>query len=150
MDEPPPEKRTSTPVATEATQATAAGYQGKLVSSIDLETWMHVDRNTLLAMIYDKLENKTYRVKQGSGTHCELQSDEKTIILCDSDKDMSGREKSEQKAPGLRQKLRDYLKMKQRSRKAKCLKMEHLIYLVDVGGQVQFQENQRPLYICTY
>ena len=152
LDKPPAEKRTSTPVATKATQATAV-YDGTLVSSIDLETWRAVDRSKLLEMICEKLQSKEYKqapipiilAQKGN-----LGTDDVSLATSSTHNDdvpKEAKEGSGQKMSALREKLRGLLKKKQQSgRGRKALKLEHLVYIVDVGGQIQFQEIV-PLFV---
>ena len=146
MDEPPTDKRTSTPVATKAIQATAV-YQGRLICSIDLETWKHVDREKLLEMICDNLQSKSYKqdpVPQPQSGVCSMEVDHEG----ESKDENVGDRLNTKTTSTLRDKLRTLLRLKQQKRKGsrRPLRLEHLVYLVDIGGQVQFQEVV-PLFV---
>ena len=124
LDEILPLKRSSTPVATKATQAT--------IVAVDQEQWHKVNRQEILEMIMDQLEDKRYEKERTSGA-------------CSATTDVNHYRgkgiKNESNQCLLSQRLRTILNdHQQRRRKGKKLQLNKMIYLVDIGGQPQLQE----------
>lgn len=127
LDECLPEKRTSTPVATKATQAT--------IVALDQEKWHAVDGNKITEMILDEIEDKGYEKVQDdhSSTQIEL------CVPASEEQSSHNDVKSESNKSSIRQRLRTILRDHQHRRKGK-MQLKKMIYLVDIGGQPELQE----------
>lgn len=131
LDEDPPKKRTSTPVATKATQAN--------IVTPDQEKWHAVNRKRIMEMILDELEDKGYENVQDDHSLTEMEQHtlaSKINIEQDSN-NLTKPVKS--KKSSIRQRLRAILMDHQERRRSKP-KLKKMIYLVDIGGQPELQE----------
>ena len=132
LNETLPLKRNSTPVATKATQAT--------IVALDQEHWHKVDRKEIMEMIVDQLEDKRYSKEQATDD-CVFNEAPTEINHEHNHHTQRKGVKSENRRSSLRQRLYTILNdYQQRRQKGRKLRLNKMIYLVDIGGQPELQE----------
>ena len=143
MNKPPPSTHNSTPVAETAIQATVE-YDSNLVCP-DIETWEHVDQDKLRDMILHTLDNEPL-VEESTPFQEYLKSDAGSTASNPKSVHTQFSENTKPK-DSLRSKLRERIRDLTQFKRGKNVRsLKHLLYLVDVGGQVQFQEIV-PLFV---
>lgn len=133
LNETLPLKRNSTPAATKATQAT--------IIALDQEHWHKVDRKKIMEMIVDQLEDEGYTKEQASDNRPGVFHESTSETSHDYNPENSI--KSERRRSSLCQRLHTILSDYQQARKKgfrRKLRLNKMIYLVDIGGQPELQE----------
>lgn len=139
-----PQPRQSTAVAEKAVQATTA----KLIStdpSDPLGTWVEMDSNLLISILSNSVDKRHYEVAEAPASLSKVAASSNTALSGNAQD--SNKTSDHKKRLGIRLKSKLDILRKARERKTNVsFKEIDLIYLVDTGGQPQFQEIV-PLFV---